>query len=130
MSQMCMLVLGGQKIAFQLSIARPMPDGTSKSYTRPQIVAQLIDKEEAHCLLLEETDASGAAQADYIYLNGRPIATLDPSTGALYFLHDDMLGTPQLATDSSTAVAWQTSYQPFGTTSSVSGTITASELNR
>jgi hypothetical protein len=34
-----------------------------------------------------------------------------------------MLGTPQLATDSSTAVAWRASYQPFRA-ASVSGTIT------
>jgi hypothetical protein len=27
--------------------------------------------------LLEETDASGVAQADYIYLNGRPMAVLN-----------------------------------------------------
>jgi RHS repeat-associated protein len=73
--------------------------------------------------LLEETNASGAAQADYIYLDGRPVATLNPSTGAPYFLHDDMLGTPQLATGSNQAVAWQASYQPFGQTS-VSGTVT------
>ncbi|HEU5352163.1 MAG TPA: Ig-like domain repeat protein [Terracidiphilus sp.] len=74
-------------------------------------------------MLLEETNASGAAQADYIYLNGRPIATLNNATGALYFLQDDMLGTPQLATDSSQTVAWQATYQPFGT-ASASGTIT------
>ncbi|HEV2322977.1 MAG TPA: RHS repeat-associated core domain-containing protein, partial [Terracidiphilus sp.] len=74
-------------------------------------------------MLLEETNASGVAQADYIYLNGRPIATMDPSTGALYFLHDDLLNTPQLATDASRAIAWQASYQPFGT-APVSGTIT------
>lgn len=74
-------------------------------------------------MLLEETDASGVAQADYIYLDGRPISTLNPATGLLYFLHDDMLGTPQLATDSSQNIAWQASYQPFGT-ASVSGTIT------
>ena len=73
--------------------------------------------------MLEATDASGVAQADYIYLDGRPIATLNPSTGALYFLHDDMLGTPQLATDSSQTVAWQASYEPFGQ-ASVSGTVT------
>ena len=46
-------------------------------------------------MLIEETNSAGAAQADYIYLGGRPIATLNPSTGAFYFLHDDMLGTPQ-----------------------------------
>lgn len=73
--------------------------------------------------MLEETNASGAAQADYIYLNGRPIATLDPATGALYFLNDDLLGTPQVATDSTQAVAWQASYQPFGA-ASVGGALT------
>ena len=34
-----------------------------------------------------------------------------------------MLGTPQLATDIGQHIAWQASYQPFGT-ASVSGTIT------
>jgi RHS repeat-associated protein len=71
--------------------------------------------------MLEETNASGVAQADYIYLNGRPVAVLNGST--LYYLHDDMLGTPQLATDTNQAVAWQASYDPFGQ-ASVSGTIT------
>jgi RHS repeat-associated protein len=74
-------------------------------------------------MLLDEANSLGAAQADYIYLDGRLIATLNPSTGALYFLHDDMLGTPQLATGSSQSVAWQATYQPFGQ-ASVSGTIT------
>jgi RHS repeat-associated protein len=71
--------------------------------------------------LLEETNASGVAQADYVYLNGRPVAVLNGST--LYLLHDDMLGTPQLATDSSQAVQWQASYDAFGQ-ASVSGTVT------
>lgn len=71
--------------------------------------------------LLEETNASGTAQADYIYLNGRPVAVLNGSTP--YYLHDDMLGTPQLATDSSQALAWQASYDSFGQ-ASVSGTVT------
>ena len=62
------------------------------------------------------------AQADYIYLNGRPVAVLNGST--LYYLHDDRLGTPQLATDSSQNTQWQASYEPFGQTASVSGTIT------
>ena len=63
--------------------------------------------------LLEETNASGVAQADYIYLNGRPVAVLNGST--LHYLHDDMLGTPQLATDSNQAVQWQASYDAFRT---------------
>jgi RHS repeat-associated protein len=71
--------------------------------------------------LLEETNASGVAQADYLYLNGRPVAVMNGST--LYYLNDDMLGAPQLATDSNQTVAWQASYDPFGQ-ASVSGTIT------
>ncbi|MFZ0747373.1 MAG: RHS repeat-associated core domain-containing protein [Terracidiphilus sp.] len=71
--------------------------------------------------MLEETNASGVAQADYIYLDGRPVAVLNGST--LYYLHDDMLGAPQVATDSNQAVAWQASYDPFGQ-ASVSGTVT------
>ena len=73
--------------------------------------------------MLEATDATGAAQPDYVYLDGRPVATLNPSTGALYFLHDDMLGTPQLATDSGQNIQWQASYDAFGQ-ASVSGTVT------
>ena len=72
-------------------------------------------------MLLEETNASGVAQADYVYLNGRPVAVLNGST--LYYLHDDTLGTPQSATDSNQNIAWQATYQPFGQ-ASVSGTVT------
>jgi RHS repeat-associated protein len=74
-------------------------------------------------MLLEETNQSGTAQADYIYLNGRPIADLAPATGTFYSLQDDMLGTPQLATDSSQNIQWQASYDVFGQ-ASVSGTVT------
>ena len=72
-------------------------------------------------MLLEETNSTGTAQADYIYLDGGPVAVLNGS--ALYYLHTDHLGTPQLATDSNQAVQWQASYDPFGQ-ASVSGTIT------
>lgn len=64
--------------------------------------------------LLEETDSQGGARVDYIYLDGRPVATFQPSDGKFYFLHDDRLGTPQTATDTAQAVAWTTTYQPFG----------------
>jgi RHS repeat-associated protein len=65
--------------------------------------------------LLEETNAQGGAQADYIYLNGRPVAEITPASGGqLYFLHDDRLGTPQVATSASQAAVWVGNYQPFG----------------
>jgi RHS repeat-associated protein len=73
--------------------------------------------------LLEELNGSGAAQADYLYLGDMPLATLTPSTGALYFLHDDTLGTPQLASSSAQSVAWSTTYQPFGATGTITGSL-------
>ncbi|SPF44913.1 hypothetical protein SBA4_3280003 [Candidatus Sulfopaludibacter sp. SbA4] len=76
-------------------------------------------------MLLEESNNQGnPTAADYIYLDdGRPIATLSPGTGALYFLHDDRLGTPQTATDGSQHVVWSANYQPFGQTGSTQGTL-------
>lgn len=74
--------------------------------------------------LLEELNGSGVAQADYLYLGDMPLATLTPTGGALYPLHDDSLGTPQLATSSTQATAWKTTYQPFGTTGTITGTLT------
>ncbi|MGB6686581.1 MAG: RHS repeat-associated core domain-containing protein [Terracidiphilus sp.] len=74
--------------------------------------------------MLEETNAPGVAQSDYIYLNGMPIAVLNNASETVYFLHDDRLGTPQLATDSEQNPQWQASYEPFGQTTSLSGTIT------
>jgi RHS repeat-associated protein len=65
--------------------------------------------------LLEETNAQGSAEADYIYLDGRPVAEITPPTGGqLYFLHDDRLGTPQVATNVSQTTVWVANYQPFG----------------
>ncbi|HVR27538.1 MAG TPA: RHS repeat-associated core domain-containing protein [Candidatus Polarisedimenticolia bacterium] len=74
--------------------------------------------------LLEEASGTGTAQVDYIYVGGMPIATIAPAAGKLYFIHADRLGTPQLTTDGTQAIAWQTTYQPFGTTGTVSGLIT------
>jgi RHS repeat-associated protein len=75
--------------------------------------------------LLEETNTLSGAQADYIYLDGTPVATITPATGALSFLHDDHLGTPQLATGSTQTTVWNSGgYQPFGQTGTATGTIT------
>ena len=69
--------------------------------------------------LLEETDGQGNPQVDYIYLDALPVATLSPSSGQVYFLHADRLGTPQVATDSSQNVVWSANYGPFGEMSTV-----------
>jgi RHS repeat-associated protein len=94
---------------------RLMKVGTLSATTRSQY------DQSGH--LLEQTDGSGNAQADYVYLGDRPLATFQPSNGKLYFLHDDRLGTPQGATDSTKAVVWSASYEPFGYTATGIGAI-------
>jgi RHS repeat-associated protein len=74
--------------------------------------------------LLEETDGQGNAQVDYVYLYGRPVATIQLSGNKIYFLHGDRLGSPQIATDSTQTIAWSTGYQPFGQTAAPPTTIT------
>ena len=75
--------------------------------------------------LLEEGYGSTTGPVDYIYLGTQPVATLTLATGTFSYLHTDHLGTPQLATGSTQAVAWSAGlYQPFGTTGTVTGTIT------
>ncbi len=69
--------------------------------------------------LIEETDGQGNALADYVYLDGMPVAVISPSAGQVYFLHNDRLGAPQLATDSNQTVQWSAAYQPFGGMSAV-----------
>jgi RHS repeat-associated protein len=76
-------------------------------------------------LLDESNNQANPTATDYIYLDdGRPVAMLLPGPGSLYFLHDDRLGTPQLATGSSQNLAWSSNYQPFGQTSAFQGSIT------
>jgi len=75
-----------------------------------------------------ENDLHKGQTADYIYLNGRPIGEVNPTTGKLYFTHTDRLGTPQKLTDSTQAVAWSATYQPFGNTVSFSGTLSTQSL--
>ena len=69
--------------------------------------------------LLEETDGAGHLKTDTIYLNGVPVA--DVTSNAIFFLHTDRLGTPQLATTTMKAVVWQAAYQPFGINTGTTG---------
>jgi RHS repeat-associated protein len=70
--------------------------------------------------LLEETDNQGSIKADYIYFGNRPVA--EYNAGQLYFLHDDRLGTPQVATETTQATVWVGNYEPFGALSPSSQT--------
>jgi RHS repeat-associated protein len=74
--------------------------------------------------LLEEKDSGGTARVDYVYLNSVPVGTVQVSPNKVYFVHTDRLGTPEAVTDSTKAVQWSATYQPFGFTSTgVSGIV-------
>jgi RHS repeat-associated protein len=76
--------------------------------------------------LLEENN--NGAITDYLYADGRPISVLQPgvspTANQLNYVLADRLGTPQLAANSSAATVWSTTYQPFGTTPTPTGSIT------
>ena len=92
-------------------------DGFGRRFSKTSPTAQSVLQYDPSGRLLEETDGSGSARTDTLYLNGTPIADITPASGALYFLHTDRLGTPQIATTTQKAVAWRSAYQPFGTNS-------------
>jgi RHS repeat-associated protein len=47
-----------------------------------------------------------------------------PPITTLYYAHTDRLGTPQLVTDGSQNIVWSATYQPFGGTVAVTGSLT------
>ena len=87
------------------------------------LTATTLSQYDQRGYLLEQTDGQGNTLADYAYLGDRPLATFQPGNGKLNFLHDDRLGTPQRATDSTQSVVWSADYQPFGYTSTGLGII-------
>jgi RHS repeat-associated protein len=63
-------------------------------------------------LLLAEVGASNQIIAEYIYLEGVPLALA--SGGGLYYIHANHLGAPVAMTDAGRAVVWRAEYDPFG----------------
>ncbi|KAF0219658.1 MAG: YD repeat [Geobacteraceae bacterium] len=62
--------------------------------------------------LIAESNSVGAITAEYVYLNGQPLAKIEGTN--IYYYHNDHLGTPQKMTDNTGAVVWSAEYKPFG----------------
>ncbi|MEI8646398.1 RHS repeat-associated core domain-containing protein [Pseudoalteromonas sp. Hal056] len=58
-------------------------------------------------LLLAEPNAN----KEYIYFNGQPVAYV--KNNALYYVHNDQLGRPELITNASQAIVWRANLKAF-----------------
>lgn len=85
-------------------VSKTLPTGQKEIYTYD---------EEGH--LISVADGSGNNLREYIYWDSLQIAFA--RNDAIYFIHNDHLGTPQLMTTASQSVAWRKDYQPFGLSS-------------
>ena len=74
--------------------------------------------------LLEETDASGNIISEYALFNRQRIARRDISSGNVYYLSHDRLGSHRTLTDSSGNVKGESDYYPFGAERVISSTVT------
>jgi RHS repeat-associated protein len=63
--------------------------------------------------LIAETNQTGQMLAEYVYLGDQLLAMIKPGESVYYF-HNDHLGTPQVLTDDTQAIAWKAVYTPFG----------------
>jgi RHS repeat-associated protein len=63
--------------------------------------------------LIAEANQSGQMVAEYVYLGDQLLAMIKPGE-AVYYFHNDHLGTPQVLTDDSQGIAWKAVYTPFG----------------
>ena len=70
--------------------------------------------------LIAETTSAGATVAEYIHLEGQPLAKID--SGGTRYIHPDHLATPQVMTSSTGATVWQIEAKPFGDGASITGT--------
>jgi RHS repeat-associated protein len=63
--------------------------------------------------LIAETNQAGQMLAEYIYLGDQLLAMIKPGE-AVYYYHNDHLGTPQVLTDDTQTIVWKAVYTPFG----------------
>jgi RHS repeat-associated protein len=62
--------------------------------------------------IISETAIEGNVSVEYIYLNKEPF--VKTKSGAIYWYHNDHLGSPIKMTDLTGSVAWDDDFTPFG----------------
>ena len=72
---------------------------------------------------IELSDNGGKTAADAIRLVEQTTTPPPTVTTALYYVHNDHLGTPQVITDENQNIVWGADYQPFGEVSVHTNTI-------
>jgi RHS repeat-associated protein len=97
--------------------------GQRFSKTNPGETAILYAYNQASTLIEENNNG---AITDYVYADGRPITALAVGRGLPQtdYVLADRLGTPQLVSSATGSTVWSTTYQPFGTTGNITGSIT------
>lgn len=70
------------------------------------------------------TESNAGVKTDYAYMDGFPIAAIQPAAATVSAIHTDYLGTPQKGTNSAKSIVWNGSYDPNGSVTVLTGTIT------
>jgi RHS repeat-associated protein len=78
---------------------------------------------QAGQVIAESNGKTGATSVQYVWLGGLPLAQIQ-GNGAINYIHADQTNTPQKMTNASQAVVWDREQQPFGETTSTTGTAT------
>jgi RHS repeat-associated protein len=76
--------------------------------------------------LLATTDLSGNIISEWTYFNGQRIARRDVSSGNVYYIFSDRLGSYRTLTNSTGTVQGESDYYPFGGERVISSTVTDS----
>jgi YD repeat-containing protein len=63
--------------------------------------------------LIAESSPDGQISTEYLYQGRSRLARVDANS-AIFFYHNDQLGTPQLMADQQNTVVWEATYNPFG----------------
>ena len=63
---------------------------------------------------LAESDTSGNLTSEYVFVNGRRIARRDVSSGNVYYLFADMLGSSNVVASSAGALENESQFYPYG----------------